>query len=301
MQFHQLRYFEAVARLGSMAAAAAACHVSPPALSVQIRKLEEEAGSRLLVRGAAGVRLTPAGERTLAVARSLLRGASEWRAEMRSGELGRTPPVRLAIQPFLSVGLVPRVLASMLREGRRRQRLRFLERVSTAIPAMLRSGEADAALVDLSGMPVRGFRSRPLLEFPYALFAHASSPLGQSQAPVTLAESVAGDFLLSAMAPGLADAVRDLGREPVFSGDHALSILELVAARAGVAILPALLAAQAARSGVVTRPVSDYSANLSVGLVWATGGEAPAPALELSARLRAAYPRWSARRTSPRN
>lgn len=295
MEFHQLRYFEAAARLGSMAAAAAACHVSQPALSVQIRKLEEEAGARLLVREARGVRPTAAGERTLAIAREILRGAEEWRSGMRSGAFPPVRRTRLAVQPFVSVGLVASVLAPMLRAGEGNW-LRLLERVSSSIPAMLRTGEADAALLDLSAAPLRGFRSATYLEFPYALFAHESSPLLRRRGAVSLEEAVSRDFLLAALAPGLPAAIQRLGCDPVFSGDHAGALLELVAAKAGVAILPSILSAQAARAGVRTRPLRDYDATVAIGLLWPSGAEAPTVALRLASRLRAAYPQWATRR-----
>ena len=65
-----LRAFEAAARLGGFARAAAALHVSTSAISHQIRGLEARLGARLLERstGAGGVSITPAGQRLLAVA-----------------------------------------------------------------------------------------------------------------------------------------------------------------------------------------------------------------------------------------
>jgi DNA-binding transcriptional LysR family regulator len=293
MELHQLRYFESAARLGSMAAAAAECHVSQPALSVQIRKLEDEAGLRLFVREPRGVRLTLAGERTLALARRMLAATEGWRGEMRSGSFAAVIPARLAVQPFISAGLIPRTLASMLRSGTR-QRLRLLERPSSEIPSVLRSGEADAALMDLNGAPARGFQSRLILEFPYALFAPPRSPLAASSKPVSLAEALSQNFLLTALAPGIAEALRAAGREPIFSGDHATAIFELVVAGAGVAVLPAHLSAQATRQGVRVRPLLDYAARVSIGLLWRLGEQPPEVASLLADRLRAAYPSWAA-------
>ena len=54
----QLRYFDAVATLGRFGRAAETCAISQPAISVQIRDLEESLGTQLFERGARQVRLT---------------------------------------------------------------------------------------------------------------------------------------------------------------------------------------------------------------------------------------------------
>src|SRR6516225_7458842 len=61
MEFHQLRYFVAVARLRSFTRAAESEHVAQPSLSQQIRKLEDELGARLFNRLGRSVTLTPFG------------------------------------------------------------------------------------------------------------------------------------------------------------------------------------------------------------------------------------------------
>ncbi len=60
--FRQLATFHAVARLGSVSAAAQEMHLTQPAVSIQIGILEESAGTKLLERSGRGIRLTEAGE-----------------------------------------------------------------------------------------------------------------------------------------------------------------------------------------------------------------------------------------------
>jgi LysR family transcriptional regulator, glycine cleavage system transcriptional activator len=80
-----LRAFEATARLGGFARAAAVLNVSTSAVSHQIRGLEESLGARLLERstGAGGVRVTPAGARLLAAASGALAMLEDACAEIR--------------------------------------------------------------------------------------------------------------------------------------------------------------------------------------------------------------------------
>jgi DNA-binding transcriptional LysR family regulator len=64
----QLRLLTAAARGGSFAAAAEACHVTPPAVTMQMRQLEDDVGLPLFERDGRGLRLTAAGKEILAAA-----------------------------------------------------------------------------------------------------------------------------------------------------------------------------------------------------------------------------------------
>ncbi len=61
MELRVLRYFLAVAKAGSMTAAANLLHVTQPTLSRQLKELEEELGKKLFIRGSHSVRLTDQG------------------------------------------------------------------------------------------------------------------------------------------------------------------------------------------------------------------------------------------------
>ena len=77
MELRHLRYFVAVAEMENVSRAALKLHVSQPALSRQIRDLEDEIGFSLLERTAKSVRLTDAGRAFLDNARALLQNADE--------------------------------------------------------------------------------------------------------------------------------------------------------------------------------------------------------------------------------
>jgi len=73
MELQQLRYFLAVSKHRNFTRAAEACHVSQPALSIQVKKLEDELGGPLFHRQARRIILTDIGHRLLGRAESLLR------------------------------------------------------------------------------------------------------------------------------------------------------------------------------------------------------------------------------------
>jgi LysR family transcriptional regulator, benzoate and cis,cis-muconate-responsive activator of ben and cat genes len=77
VELRHVRYFVAVAEMENVSRAALKLHVSQPALSRQIRNLEDEIGFSLLERTAKSVRLTDAGRAFLDNARALLQNADE--------------------------------------------------------------------------------------------------------------------------------------------------------------------------------------------------------------------------------
>src|SRR5215468_8991773 len=98
MELRHLRYFVAAAEAQNVSRAAARLHVSQPALSRQIRDLEEELGFPLFERSAKSVRLTEAGKTFLSEARAVLQRADEAVANARAVATDR---------PELHVGYAP--------------------------------------------------------------------------------------------------------------------------------------------------------------------------------------------------
>ena len=108
MELRHLRYFAAVAAHGSFSRAAENLHLTQPALSRQVKDLEEELGVPLFERGKNAVTLTDAGERFYAEARDLLARAD--RAIERVRGAARTEVLRFAYGPSLTAGILPRAL-----------------------------------------------------------------------------------------------------------------------------------------------------------------------------------------------
>src|SRR5689334_11495411 len=109
----QLRYFEALAQHGHFGRAADACAISQPALSLQMKALEDAVGAPLVEKGARQVRLTGLGEAFAVRTRDILRAVDELAefAQARVGPLhGR---FRLGIIPTVAPYLLPRVIRAM--------------------------------------------------------------------------------------------------------------------------------------------------------------------------------------------
>src|ERR1700737_2463865 len=102
----QLRYFDALARHGHFGRAAEACAISQPALSMQIKELEQALGGGLLERSARQVALTTFGEELAKRVRDILRSVDEL------GDFARASRDRLAGR--LRVGMIPTVAPFLL-------------------------------------------------------------------------------------------------------------------------------------------------------------------------------------------
>jgi LysR family hydrogen peroxide-inducible transcriptional activator len=106
----QLRYFEALARHKHFGRAAEDCGISQPALSMQIRELEQSLGAPLVERRPNEVVLTELGSETARRAEQLLTGASDLVDFAKHGQKVLSGVLRLGVIPTIAPYLLPRVL-----------------------------------------------------------------------------------------------------------------------------------------------------------------------------------------------
>jgi LysR family transcriptional regulator, nitrogen assimilation regulatory protein len=107
MDTRGLRYFQAVAEFGSYSRGAEFLRISQPAVSRQIRVLEDELGRPLFVRHSHGVSLTDAGRMLLDRSQAILRQFDQARDDIRRGDSGPSGTVTLAVPPAAGNFLVP--------------------------------------------------------------------------------------------------------------------------------------------------------------------------------------------------
>jgi LysR family transcriptional regulator, nitrogen assimilation regulatory protein len=167
MTLAQLSNFIRIAELKSLSKAAAALRIAQPALSRQIRSLEHELGSTLLVRHAWGVTLTSAGEILLERARRVLLesdGARDAILTLSAEPRGR---VALGIPTSLAKALIP-PLARNLREKYPKLRPHFMDGFSAGLHARTLAGELDLAIL-YDDRAIGPLAATPLLTEPLML------------------------------------------------------------------------------------------------------------------------------------
>jgi LysR family transcriptional regulator, hydrogen peroxide-inducible genes activator len=111
----QLRYFDALARHGHFGRAAEACSISQPALSMQIREMEEALGGALLERSARQVALTQFGEELIRRVRDILRSVDELGDFARASRDRLAGRLRVGMIPTIAPYLLPKVIENLAR------------------------------------------------------------------------------------------------------------------------------------------------------------------------------------------
>jgi len=144
----QLRYFDALARHCHFGRAAQACAISQPALSMQIRELEEILGGILIERGARQVGLTKFGEEVAQRARDILRSVDELSDFARASRDRLVGPLRIGMIPTIAPYLLPAVIANLTRMHPELD-IRIRETVTPTLIQELAQGRLDTAIVAL--------------------------------------------------------------------------------------------------------------------------------------------------------
>lgn len=269
----QLQCAVAVADAGHFGRAARACHVTQPALSAQIRSLEEALGVRLFERSRRGASPTPVGRWVVARARGLLAGVDEL-VEVASGS-------REPLTGLLHLGVIPTVAPYLLpgwlpRARRAFPALRlFLHEDQTArLVERLVDGRLDLLLLAL---PVArtDVESFPIFREPFLLAAPRGHPLARGRGGVRTADLRDEAVLLLEDGHCLRDQALDVCRQAGARESEQVraasltTLVQMVAGGLGVTLLPESAVEVEARGlEIAVRPFRDPAPSREIGLVW---------------------------------
>ena len=269
----QMEYVVAVADEKFFGRAADSCHVSQPALSRQVKQVEETLGVPLFERTSKGAIPTPAGREFVDGARTLLTGARQLitRIESRSGDLRGL--LKLGVIPTVAPYLLPGVLGR-LHEMHPDLQLTIVEDETSRLIEHLERASLDAALM---ATPVDSDQVfvMPLIADPFVAVCHEAHPIAEvdqveaadlTQYPLLLLEEGhcfrdhALEFCTASGAIDEADT-----RSASLS-----TLLGLVELGRGVTILPSLAVSRElpARPRLVARPFRGASPRRTLSLVW---------------------------------
>ncbi|BFG73968.1 LysR substrate-binding domain-containing protein [Paraburkholderia terrae] len=180
-----LRAFVTVAETGGVSAAAVRLARTQAAVSMQLRRLEDDIGQRLLERSPRGVRLTDAGHRLLPYAHAILGAGEDARRALEVGDVAGT--VRLGMLEDVAVGRLPRALRRFS-AAHPQVALEIVVDASAALSQRLNDGALDVlvgdpAMVDatplvtwtqpLFWVGARGYLADPLSPLPLVAFGGA--------------------------------------------------------------------------------------------------------------------------------
>jgi DNA-binding transcriptional LysR family regulator len=260
LDVRRLRLLRELAHRGTIAAVAQALAFSPSAVSQQLAVLEREAGVPLLERTGRRVRLTPAGRNLARHAEAVLERLEQASAELVDARQGLAGPLRIGTFPTAARAIVPAALTALARRHPGLEPM-VTEIDPAAVADLLRAGELEIALVHdydfvpqpaESGLTVESLCSE-------AMFLASASPRDASDVP-SIASCVASPWITAS--PGTAchkmtvRACQAAGFTPRVRHrvDEFATVLALVAAGQGVALVPQLGATDPP-PGVVLTPL----------------------------------------------
>src|SRR5262245_50586299 len=176
MELRQLRYFVAVAETGNISRAAQKIFLTQPALSRQIKALEEEIGQCLLERQAHSIRLTPAGEALLLEAGQLLQQADQAMERVRAA--GQGTRLRIGYAPSLAAGILSTAV-QVFTQSHGNARVELFDLSTKEMLAGLEGGKLDVALTVGPENDTRGLKWTRLVRAPWQLAVNLNHPLAR--------------------------------------------------------------------------------------------------------------------------
>ena len=249
MELRHLRYFVAAAEAENVTRAAAKLHVAQPAVSRQIRDLEEELGVALLERTAKSVRLTDAGRVFLEEARAVLQRADDAVQAVRAVAGGRRGELHVGYAPSLTVQILPRALRRF-QEELTGVRVSLHDLSTQEMLAGLREGKLHVALmVAPAGAQLRGLRFHELARYPICVAVAPGHRFARQRA-ITLEKAVAEPLIAYSRADypeyhtAIAKMFAPTGRVPAIAEEHdsVTSLIAAVEAGRGIALVPSCMA-----------------------------------------------------------
>ncbi|MCC5901130.1 MAG: LysR family transcriptional regulator [Halomonas sp.] len=266
----QLRVFVAVAHSRSLAEASEHIHLSQPAISIALRKLEESVGGALFARTSRQLTLTPEGETFLPVAVRLLNDWNEAFEDLNERFSKQRGKVTVAALPTLAAGLFPGVL-KRFHEAYPRINLSLHDVLADQINQMVREGRADFGL-SVPPSDADDLTFEPVLEDSYVAVCPCGHPL-LAQSEVLWSQLAAYPFIginrLSSSRQDIDHIMQSVGErlDILCDARQIATVGRMVAAGLGVSVLPSLSFRQISTDGIEHRPLVEPTIRRELGIV----------------------------------
>jgi DNA-binding transcriptional LysR family regulator len=293
-ELRQLQALVAVARTGSYTAAGEMLGYSQPAVSYQMRKLQQDVGSRLVIQTNRGVRLTQAGNALVKHAETIfaaLRAASEEIAALTA--LGGAV-VRIEAFQSICATLIPGATEYLRKQG---SDLKIVLHQAEPVEARarVRDGEADLALLAMwENEPVpegeESMRRIQLMSDRRCVVMRSDHPLAGAKA-IDFADLAGESWVMETYRDRFVTACRENGFVPQIAAtvDDHVTIQALVAAGLGITLMNELGLQSHLESGLVVRPLRAWPRRIIYALLWPDMASVPAVAAMVEAATAAAH------------
>lgn len=275
MEMHQIRYFVAAAKTLSFTRAAEVCHVSQPALTMAIKKLEAQLGSPLFLRDARQLTLTDFGRRMQPALTQILEQAKLAEGVAKGFRLLDQVPVRFGVMSTIGPGRVSKLMADFEQMAPGVD-ITVSDGAPEALAAQLDADELDLAILNpLEGLG-ESYRSEPLYTEKYKVVLPPDSPLKErsSLTLLDLSNQPYVDRLLCEMREMVMEVCGDLGVNLYarFRSQREDWVQAMVLANIGFAFMPEYSITNPA---TISRPLTDPAVERTICLVTVPGRPHP--------------------------
>ena len=268
----QLQYLVALADTRHFGRAAVRCNITQSTLSAGIRDLETVLGTAVAERSNRRVLITPVGAQTAERAKSVLRGAEEVMEVARAGRSPMTGEMRLGVIPTIGPFVLPRVFPA-LRERYPELTIYLREEQTAPLLARLEDGDLDVALIALP-YETGDLRIDVIMEDEFLFACNRNHALAGTD-EVSL-EAIAGEQLMlleegHCLRGHTLDVCTTTDRRSraQFEASSLLTMVQMVAAGVGVALIPRLAVdAHITRGTDISLSRLGVPAARQIGLAW---------------------------------
>ncbi len=274
MTLSELKFIVAVARERNFRRAAEKCFVSQPALSLAVKKLEEELGVTLFERSHKDVAMTPIGEQIIAQASRTLEESNRIKEIARMGNNQLAGPFKLGVIYSTGPYLLPEIIPA-LRQLAPDMPLEVEENLTANLETQLRNRVIDAAIIALP-FDVPGIRCEPLYDESFVVAVPDIHPwAGRKEIH---AEELADEKVLllnsgHCFSNQVVLACPELSRHgEVLQGNSLETIRNMVASNLGITVLPCSAAVERYQNPLIkTIPFTHPVPTRRMALAWRKG------------------------------
>lgn len=262
--------FRAVAELGNFRKAAESIHISQPAFSRRIEKLEQALGTKLLERTTRRVSLTAIGRDFHKQLRQILDALDTTLLNIRGVAATRMGEVTVACVPS-AVNYFLSEVVKEFHERYPRTRVRILDDSANQVLMAVAQGDADFGL-NFTGSQENDIEFTPIFEERFVAACHKDHPLAKLKS-LRWADLADHDYISVSKASGnrllLDQALAGLARQPhsLYETQHGTTMIGLVEAGLGVAAVPAMAMPKKGHPLLVSVPLTDPVVTRKMGLI----------------------------------
>jgi DNA-binding transcriptional LysR family regulator len=269
-EINDLIAFRAVAELGNFRKAAESIHLSQPAFSRRIDKLEQALGTKLLERTTRRVNLTAIGRDFHKQVRQILDALDVTLLNIRGVAATRMGEVTVACVPS-AVNYFLSEVVKLFHDRYPKTRVRVIDDSANKVLTAVVDGEADFGL-NFIGSQENDIEFTPIFEERFVAACRKDHPLAK-QKSVRWADLSDHDYISVSKASGnrllLDQALAGLPRQPssLYETQHGTTMIGLVEAGLGVAAVPAMAMPKKGHPLLVSVPLTDPVVTRKMGLI----------------------------------